>query len=101
MCGGEGRGGEGRGGEGRGGEVKGGEGRGGRGEGRGECGIGLQANMQASTSTSTSYACDSMYSIVMHLSILGPTTPWTGKGGGLIGDLTAFDLKNRPKGWGI
>ena len=39
---------------------------------------------------------------LMHLSILGPTTAWTGKGTrGPIGDLTAFDLKNRPKGWGI
>ena len=36
-------------------------------------------------------------SFIIHLSILGPTTPWTGKGG----DLTAFDLKNRSKRWGI
>ena len=38
----------------------------------------------------------------MHLSILGPTTPWPdGHGRGLGGDLTALDLKNRPEGWGI
>ena len=30
-----------------------------------------------------------------------PHYPLDGQGWGLIGDLTEFDLKNRPKGWGI
>ena len=37
----------------------------------------------------------------MHLSMLGPITPcMDGQGWELIGDLTAFDLKNRPEEWG-
>ena len=35
---------------------------------------------------------------------ISPHSPlaWTGKGAhGDLGDLTAFDLENRPEGWGI
>ena len=30
-----------------------------------------------------------------------PHSPLDGQGWGLVGELSAFDLKNRPKGWGI